>query len=85
MLLVGCFLGFNIEFVGMDCIVELYLFYNFDGVFGVLYMLDDGYVDLINVIMVMVVGVWVKGVKIICCCQVINIIKQGYEWVVEIN
>lgn len=73
MMSVGCVFQFLMEMVGLDCICELYFYYNFDGVLGVFYILDDGYVDLFGVIQVLVIGVCKFGVKIICCCCVKDI------------
>ncbi|GAA6159231.1 FAD-dependent oxidoreductase [Ruegeria sp. HU-ET01832] len=81
---VGRSLGFNIELVGPEKVVELHPFYNLDGVLGALHTPDDGHVDPTNVTMAMATGARQKGVRIFRNCRATNITQaENGEWVVE--
>jgi dimethylglycine dehydrogenase len=81
---VGQTLGFNIELVGPEFIVQKHPFYNLDGVLGALYTPDDGHVDPSNVTMALATGARQKGVRIIRRCQATNITQNDAgEWLVE--
>ncbi|WP_170420165.1 FAD-dependent oxidoreductase [Ruegeria arenilitoris] len=81
---VGRSLGFNIELVGPDRVVELHPFYNLDGVLGALHTPDDGHVDPTNVTMAMAAGARQLGARIIRRCRATNITQAANgKWVVE--
>lgn len=80
----GRSLGFNIELVGPDRVVELHPFYHLDSVLGALYAPDDGHVDPTYVTMAMAAGARVKTARIIRSCRATNITQPANgEWLVE--